>query len=390
MTQYDVLIVGGGLYGTCTAFHLLQREPGLTVGIVEPDPGYQHAASARSNGGVRILFSQPESIAMSQYGHAFYADFARLTPIDDTPQPLALYRHGYLLMATRRAQVEDMRANLDVQQAHGCRVDLYDADSLRRHQPHLHTHDILAAVKSPDDMWIDPFGAVSSLMRKVRHMGATLIRGRVVGMDLSGGTVRTVRLNDGTRLAGRHVVNTAGAWAPPICSMAGFEVPVQPMPMMVFYFESQTPVDGFGVTIDIDTVSFRPEGAGFISINRRVEQAGTFQWEADEHLFETHNWPRLAHRVPAFEALKLKSSYCCHYAYNHFDGNIVLGAWPGGPENFLFATGASGHGLQHAPAAGRGLAELILDGRYSTLDLDRFGGQRILDNRPDPERGFVA
>lgn len=390
MQRYDVVIIGGGLYGTSTAFHLLKREPGLAIAIVEPDPGYEHAASARSNGGVRILFSQAESIAMSQYGHAFYADFPSLMAVDAGPAELALHRHGYLLMATHAQQVADMEANLEQQRAYGCRVDFYDGDSLRRHQPHLRTEDVIAAVKAPDDMWIDPYGAVTSLMRKVREMGATLIRARATGLEHGHARIDAVQLDDGSRLGATHVVNCAGAWAPPICAMAGFTVPVQPMPMMVFYFECQSPVEGFGVTIDIGTVSFRPEGAGFISINRRVERTGEFCWEADESLFEAENWPRLAHRVPAFEAIRLKSSYCCHYAYNFFDGNIVIGAWPGGPENFLFATGASGHGLQHAPAAGRGLAELILDGAYTTVDLTRFGARRIVEERPDPERGFVA
>ena len=83
-------------------------------------------------------------------------------------------------------------------------------------------------------------------------------------------------------------------------------------------------------------------------------------------------------------------SYCCHYAMNYFDGNVLLGAWPGKPDNFLIATGASGHGLQHAPASGRALAELILDRQFVSLDLSRFGCDRVDENRPDPERGFAA
>ena len=121
-----------------------------------------------------------------------------------------------------------------------------------------------------------------------------------------------------------------------------------------------------------------------------LDLAGRFRWEADHDLFEARSWPRLAHRVPAFESLKVMSSYCCHYAMNRFDGNLLLGAWPGQPDNFLIATGASGHGLQHAPAAGRALSELILDRGFRTLDLSRFGCARVVENRPDPERGFTA
>ncbi|MFT5450064.1 MAG: FAD-dependent oxidoreductase domain-containing protein 1 [Gammaproteobacteria bacterium] len=386
----DVVIIGGGLYGASTAYHLLLREPGLKICIIEPDPGYEHAASARSNGGVRVLFSQLESIQMSQFGHAFYADFPRAMSIDDEPAHLDLYRHGYMLMATEPAQIEDMKLNLDLQRSAGCNVETYDSDSLARRFPALHTEDVLMAVRAPQDMWIDPNTAVTTLMRKARSMGAQLVRQRVVGLNTDNGVMRSVELDNGETIAGQWIVNATGAWGPEICRMAGFEVPVKPLPMMVFYFETRADVDQFGVTIDLGHVSFRPEGAGFISINRRHDLAGSFCWEADQAVFDEQNWPRLAHRVPAFESLKVMSSYCCHYANNHFDGNLLLGAWPTAPDNFLIATGASGHGLQHAPAAGRGLSELILDREFSTLDLQRFGCQRVVDNKPDPERGFVA
>jgi FAD-dependent oxidoreductase domain-containing protein 1 len=386
----DVVVIGGGLYGTSTAYHLLKQEPGLKICIIEPDPTYEHAASARSNAGVRVLFSQAESIYMSQYGHQFYADFPEAMAIDGELAALDLYRRGYMLMATDPAQVTDMEANLEVQLAAGCNVDVHDAQSLSGVFPSLNTQDILMAVRTPDDMWIDPNTAVTGLMRKVRALGAKLVRHRVVGLNAQDGVMRSVALDNGETIEGQWIVNTTGAWGPAICRMAGFDVPVMPLPMMIYYFETREPVDDFGVTVDLGHASFRPEGAGFISINRRFDRVGTFWWEPEAEHFETENWPRLAHRVPAFEALKVLSSYSCHYANNHFDGNLLLGAWPGAPDNFLIATGASGHGLQHAPAAGRALSELILDRRFSTLDLARFGCQRVIDNKPDPERGFVA
>jgi FAD-dependent oxidoreductase domain-containing protein 1 len=386
----DVVIIGGGLYGASTAYHLLTREPHLKVTIIEPDPAYQHAASARSNAGVRVLFSQAESIYMSQFGHQFYADFPGLMAIDGEPAALDLYRRGYMLMATQAGQVEDLEANLELQRASDCVVEQYDSSSLARAFPTLHTQDILMAVRTPDDMWIDPNSAVTGLMRKARALGAKLIRNRVVDITTQNGLARSVTLADASAVAGDWIINTTGAWAPELCRMMGFDVPVSPLPMMVYYFETRAEVDTFGVTIDIGRASFRPEGQGFISINRRHDLRGQFVWEPEAGPFESHNWPLLAHRVPAFESLKVLNSYCCHYADNHFDGNLLLGRWPGAPENFLIATGASGHGLQHAPAAGRALSELILDRTFTTLDLSRFGCQRVVDNKPDPERGFVA
>ena len=147
--------------------------------------------------------------------------------------------------------------------------------------------------------------------------------------------MRGVMLEDSSRIDADWIVNCTGAWAPALCAKVGIDVPVKPLPIMAYYFETRREVDPFGVTIDLDRISFRPEGRGFISINHRPELSGTFCWEPVAELFEDHNWPRLAHRVPAFEALKVMQSYCCHYAMNYFDGNVLLGAWPGKPDNFL-------------------------------------------------------
>ena len=197
----DVVIIGGGLYGASTAYHLLLREPQLKICIIEPDPSYEHAASARSNAGVRVLFSQAESIHMSQFGHRFYADFAHAMSIDGEQAPLDLYRHGYMLMATKPQQVEDMKLNLELQRSAGCEVETYDSASLARAFPALYTDDVLMAVRAPQDMWIDPNTAVTRLMRKARAMGAQLRRQRVV--ELTAGDGRPWCYPAGQQLATR-------------------------------------------------------------------------------------------------------------------------------------------------------------------------------------------
>ncbi|MEQ9122224.1 MAG: FAD-dependent oxidoreductase, partial [Alphaproteobacteria bacterium] len=195
--MYDVLIVGGGLHGGFTAWHLKRREPDLKIAIVERDPTYEHAASARSNAGVRVLFSQEENLRMSQYGHVVYGDFADLMEIDGEKQPLSFWRQGYLFLSNTTAQADDMAANYELQSAMGAEADLIDAAELKRRVPSLNVEDVTLAVHSPKDGWLDPYGALTGVRRKNRSMGVEYIQATVTGFDVAGGKIEAARLDDG-------------------------------------------------------------------------------------------------------------------------------------------------------------------------------------------------
>ena len=388
--MHDVIIIGGGLHGCSTAYHLLKREPSLRLAVVEKDPSYEHAASARSNAGVRILFSQEENIQMSRYGHEVYGGYTELMAIDGVPGQLDFYRHGYLFISNTEAQAEQMRANHAFQTAMGCDVRLLDGPGVAALYPCFRAEGITAAAYSPNDGWLDPHGALNGMRRKVRSLGATFIDAEVNRIEITDGLVRAVTLDDGRRLACGHLVNNTGAWANQICQMAGFEIPVVPLPRTTFYFEPAEPIGITPQTRDGQPVGIRPEGKGFITGNTDFSRAGAFDWSVDHAVFEIKLWPKLARLAPALETLKVLNAWPCHYAYNRFDGNMLIGAWPGGPDNMVMATGFSGHGLQHAPAAGRALSELILDGRFETIDLGRFHCRRVQEGRPEPETGMLA
>jgi len=388
--MYDVLIVGGGLHGGFTAWHLKRREPDLRIAIVERDPTYEHAASARSNAGVRVLFSQEENLRMSQYGHVVYGDFANLMEVDGEKQPLSFWRQGYLFLSNTQAQADDMAANYELQSAMGAEADLIDASELKRRFPSLNVEDVTLAVHSPKDGWLDPYGALTGVRQKNRSMGVEYIQASVTGFDIFDGKVQAARLDDGQRIEARWVVNATGAWAGEITRLLGFDIPVVPLPRMTFYFKCREELEPMGLTIDGLGCSFKPEGKGYVTGHTNFARAGHFDWTRHDERFEAENWPMVAHRVPAFQTIGLKNSWACHYALNTWDGNALIGPWPGQPANFLLTTGFSGHGLQQAPAAGRAVSELILDGRFTTLDLSRFAAARVVEGRKEPERGVKA
>jgi len=100
-------------------------------------------------------------------------------------------------------------------------------------------------------------------------------------------------------------------------------------------------------------------------------------------------WPLLARRVPAMQELKLIRSWRGHYARSEFDLSPVLGPVQGHFDNYYLANGFSGHGIMHAPAVGRGLAEHIVSGEYQSIDLNCFRFARIEEGRPYSEKGIV-
>ncbi|KPP62152.1 hypothetical protein Z043_119679 [Scleropages formosus] len=196
--------------------------------------------------------------------------------------------------------------------------------------------------------------------------------------------------------AGAHsgkVADLAGIGSGPKDTLAAVPVPVEPRKRYVYVLHCP---DGPGLDtpflIDYSGVYCRREGLGGNYIAglspEEEEEPDTRDLEVDYNFFQDRIWPLLAHRVPAFECTKVASAWAGYYDYNTFDQNCILGLHPL-VNNMYFATGFSGHGLQQSPAAGRALAELILDGGFRTLDLSALGFERIFHQEPVLERSIV-
>ena len=378
-----IVIIGGGVIGSSIAYHLAAAGHAADTIVVEPDPTYEFAASPRATGGIRQLFTVPENIRMSQYGHEIYGQFESLMAVDGEKAPIGFQRMGYLWLGSGKRDIDALMANWRVQSAHGVRVELLDRKGVAHRFPSMRVADIDIAAFSPDDGFLDPHGVLTGFRRKAASLGIEYRKDRVVDFEVAGKRLSAVRLESGERLAADSVVNAANCWGPALCERLGMKVPVHPMRRLTFYFEIRERLEAMPLTRHISrNVSFRPQGAGYIAGNTRYDEPPGFNWDIDYGYFDEAVWPGLAERVPAFEALKLKSAWAGHYDQNVFDNNAILGPWVGGIENFHVALGFSGHGLMQAPAVGRGLAELLLHGRYRTLDLSRLGYRRILDGTP--------
>ncbi len=386
--SFDVAVIGGGVMGLSTAFHLLEREPGLKVAVIERDPTYARASTPRSAGGVRLQFSLPENVAMSAYGLAFYKTFGTVMAVEGEQSDIGLKQWGYLFLLPEGAREAATAINA-MQSGKGARNELLDRDALAQRFPSLNLDDIALGSFGPEDGWMDPHAILMGLRRKVAAMGATMIRDEVLGIACDSAGARAVALAGGEQISADSFVCAAGAWSRDLLASAGVAVPVAPVRRMVFYFEIRETLERLPLTISPDGHYFRPEGAGYIAGRSIEDEPEGENLEVDYDYFDAVLWPMLATRCPAFEALRLKNAWAGLYDINRLDENMLAGPHPEGPQNLHVLCGFSGHGLQQAPAAGRAIAELILDRAFVSIDLSRLSCRRLVTGEAMAETGIV-
>jgi glycine/D-amino acid oxidase-like deaminating enzyme len=386
-TQYDVAIIGGGAMGCATAYFLkaacVQR-----VCVIEPDPTYAKAATPVATGGCRRLFALPENILMSQFSIEFFKAFGKHVEVDGNAPDAQWKEQGYLFVVGPGHE-KVLEANYRTQQRLGVRVELMDRARLAARYPWMRSDDLALGVLSPEDGWLDPNSVLQGFRKKAQALGAQFLRDRVVDVYTSGSKVTELELASGASVRGGAIVNAAGCWAASIAKLAGMDLPVNPMRRFEHYVELAQGLPPMPLIKDPDRLVIRPEGKGYCVGLVRSDEPRGFNLDVDPGYFENVVWPACARRIPAFQQLKLKREWAGLYDECELDGNMILGNWPRRLENFYVACGFSGHGLMHAPAVGRALSELIVKGRYETIDLTRMGYQRVLDNAPYAETGII-
>lgn len=387
LSQQDVAIIGGGVIG-CAAAYFLKRAGVSRVCVIEPDPTYAKAASPVATGGCRRLFARPENILMSQFSIDFFRNFAQYVAVDGEAPDVQWHEEGYLFVVGTGHEAV-LEANFRVQQSLGVRVELLDRAGIASRYPWMRSDDLALGVLSPEDGWLDPNSVLQGFRKKAQAMGAEFVRDRVVELHIGTQRVTELELASGARIRAEAVVNAAGCWAASIAKLAGMDVPVNPMRRFEHYVEIAAELPRMPLIKDPDRLVIRPEGPGYsVGLVRSDEPRG-FNFDVEPGYFESVVWPACASRIPAFEELKLKREWAGLYDECELDGNMILGNWPGKLDNFYVACGFSGHGLMHAPAVGRALSELIVKGRYETIDLSRMGYQRVLDHAPYAETGII-
>ena len=380
MRTADVIIIGGGIVGSSIAYHLTAAGC-KNVLVLDRDSSQGKGSTGKSMGGVRAQFSTPVNIQMSLYSIPFYAEFEQRLGY-----PCGYRAQGYLFCATTEAHLKYLRTNYETQVRLGLKdARLVSSDEIARLFPQLRSDDIVGGAFCSTDGFVDPYSAMTGFMSCACERGAELWKSAEVGTikrDAEGSF--RVESSKGPVIA-PIIANCAGPWAAQIAKMLGVDLPVQPLRRMLVPTE---PFDAFPHTapmiIDMSNgFHFRPEALGFLLAWNDPAETPGFRTEFDPAFIEKI-LTRAADRVPVFENLAVNPRRAWAGLYEMTpDHHPILGAVPEIP-GFFLANGFSGHGVMHAPATGKILSDLILNGSTdlidpSLLNISRFAEGRLVE-----------
>ncbi len=386
--SYDVLIVGGGIMGSSTAYHLKRSEKKLRAAVIEMDATYSRASSTLSLGNVRIQFGLRENIQISQHAFEVLERFDEEMAVGDGKPDIAFRREGNLFLVNQEGRTWAEQA-MALQKDLKCEVEWWSPEEITRHYPLYDASGCEGGTFGTKDGHLDAYALLMGYKAKARSLGVEYISDEVTQIMVGKKRVTGVRLASGRDLSSGVVINCAGAWAAGLAWKAGVMIPVQAVKRQVFVLDTQVKPDGpLPLTVLPSGLYFRTETGNLILLGKSLEEDPVgFDFTWDEKRFTDLLWPELAIFLPAFDTLKVVRGWAGLYAVNTLDSNAILGEWPG-LRGFYLANGFSGHGLQQAPAVGRYISELIL-GFKPALDLSIFTPQRILENKPLSEGGIV-
>ncbi|MEK6574147.1 MAG: FAD-binding oxidoreductase [Chloroflexota bacterium] len=362
-----IVIIGGGVMGASTLYHLAKR--GLNAVLLEKEPFFGQGATGRCAGGIRYQFATEINIRLSLLSLPMLDRFE-----EEIGQPIDRRYCGYLFMLTREEDVATFKHNVALQHSLGVMTEWLSGDEVRRRIPLIRCDDAVAGTFNGHDGLCDPNGVVMGYINAARQLGAKAVEGiEVAAIKTAGGKVFGVETKEGD-VSADVVVNAAGPWSAPISRTAGIDLPVQPVRRQ---WLTTTPLPeappDFPFVIDFaQSLYFHREGDGLLLGMSNLNEKPGFDQSVDEE-FELINLEAATKRMPLLEKAGRASHLAGLYEVTP-DAHPIIGRVPalGG---YFVVTGFSGHGFMHGPISGLLMSEEILDGKAHTLDISslRYG-----------------
>jgi sarcosine oxidase subunit beta len=356
------VIIGGGVMGASIAYHLAKAGQRDVV-LLERESFFGQGASGRNAGGIRYQFSTEINVRLSLLSLPMLDAFA-----EETGQAIDLRRCGYLFLLNNENDVAAFQQNVALQHRLGVQTEWLSGDEIRRRLPVMHLDDVSAGTWHAKDGLADPNGVVMGYINSARRLGVKHFADTTVtAIETHGGKVTAVVTNN-DRIATPIVLNAAGPWAASIGQMVGLDLPIVPIRRQWFTTTPlpQIPRD-FPFVIDFaQSLYFHREGDGLLIGMSNTNERPSFDQSVDKD-WELVTMDAAAKRLPMLETAGVASRLAGLYEVTP-DAHPILGSTP--VEGFHVCAGFSGHGFMHGPICGKLLAEEILDGRATTLNID--------------------
>src|SRR4051794_23330504 len=367
--------------GSAIAHALAER--GVTDVVVMERDQIGRGATADAAGGVRQQFSTETNIRLAQESVRVWETFPERFGRD-----IGLRQQGYLFLITDPAEEPVFRENIALQQSLGVPSRWVTPQEITQLNPHVLLDDVIGGTFCPEDGWCDTYGATIGFAQAARALGVQIEEETpVTGILVAGGRVHGVQTANGD-VSAPLVIITAGPQTRQVGAMAGVDLPVDPYRRMSFITEPFTALpQTLPMTIEFaNGLYFHPESHGFLFGMADRDEPSSTNKTIDEGWMAT-TVEALVARAPAFAEANILRGWAGFYEVTP-DDNPLLG-WTGGPEGLAVAAGFSGHGFMQGPAIGRCMAELILEGAATGVDITPFRPSRFAEGATIQEHNVI-
>jgi sarcosine oxidase subunit beta len=378
---FDFIIIGGGVMGASTAYHLAARGY-KNILLLEKEDFFGTGATGRCAGGVRYQFATEINIRLSLESLPMLERFK-----DEIGQSIDYRKIGYMFLLTADNEVEEFIHNVNLQNRLGAQTQWMSGDEIRERLPMMRLDDVIAGSFNPRDGLVDPNGVVMGYISAAQRLGCQALNsnpvtqiniksGRVVGVNTPSQSISTPVIVDAT-----------GPWANQTCQMAGFQVPVTPLrrQWLTTNVLPDLPID-FPFVIDFaQSLYFHPEGHGLLTGMSNPKESPGFDQNIDPN-WELIHLEAAIDRLPMLEHAGLASHVAGLYEVTP-DAHPIFGKTP--VDGYYIVTGFSGHGFMHGPIAGKLMSEIILDGKSISVDISMLDLARFEEGRSINEYNVV-